>query len=101
MRTLFAYIRHKVETVLDPMTKSNSKLSWQAISSFLFLRYLCPAMLNPHLYEIWPGMWYNIQERFVVILTTMLGMIEEPVKRTLTEIAKVIQNMGNFTTVCS
>ena len=53
MCRLFAYIRFKVELVLDP--ESTSKLSWQTVSSFLFLRYLCPAILNPHLYEIWPG----------------------------------------------
>ncbi|CAL1695817.1 unnamed protein product [Somion occarium] len=75
MRKLFAYIRKQIE---QRLTSTNRELSWQIVSSFLFLRYLCPAILYPHLYDICPG------------------MNEEPVHRSLTEIVKVMQSLANI-----
>lgn len=56
MRKLFAYIRKQIE---QRLTSTNRELSWQIVSSFLFLRYLCPAILYPHLYDICPGAFFS------------------------------------------
>ena len=56
-------------------------LPWQAISSFVFLRFIVPAILNPHLFGIWPGM-------------PPKGVI-----RSLTLLAKCTQSLANLNPV--
>lgn len=53
-------------------------LPWQAISSFIFLRFLVPAILNPHLFGICPG------------------MPSKGVVRSLTLLAKCTQSLANL-----
>ncbi|KAG8822095.1 hypothetical protein FRC17_009654 [Serendipita sp. 399] len=57
---------------------STEMLPWQAISSFVFLRFLVPAILNPHLFGICPG------------------MPSKGVVRSLTLLAKCTQSLANL-----
>lgn len=56
-------------------------LPWQAISSFVFLRFIVPAILNPHLFGICPG------------------MPPKGVVRSLTLLAKCTQSLANLNPV--
>ncbi|TCD71534.1 hypothetical protein EIP91_008915 [Steccherinum ochraceum] len=83
LRTVFAHVRHLVETryvTTDEQKQESKDLPWQSVSSFLFLRFMVPAILHPHLFEIWPG------------------LNDEPVRRSLTLIAKVMQSLANLNT---
>lgn len=60
MRRLFEHIRKLVErrcratkTLVDD--GSQNDLPWQAVSAFIFLRFIVPAILHPHLFGLVPG----------------------------------------------
>lgn len=60
MRTLFEHIRKLVErrcrsTQAPTDDGSQSDFPWQAISAFIFLRFIVPAILHPHLFGLVPG----------------------------------------------
>lgn len=57
-------------------------LKWQAVSSFVFLRFFVPAILNPHLFGL------------------VDGLPSEGVQRTLKLIAKIMQSLANLNAVC-
>ncbi|KAK0478352.1 GTPase activating protein [Armillaria novae-zelandiae] len=80
MRQLFETIKKLVERRYqdsEVMTE-NRDLPWQSVSAFCFLRFIVPAILHPHLFGICPG------------------LPSEPVQRSLTLIAKVIQSLANL-----
>ncbi|KAH9486933.1 putative Ras GTPase-activating-like protein ngap [Psilocybe cubensis] len=81
MRILFKTIRTLVEQRYQPNPASldnNKNLRWQSVSAFCFLRFIVPAILNPHLFGLCPG------------------LPSVPVQRSLTLIAKVIQSLANL-----
>ncbi|THH34129.1 hypothetical protein EUX98_g93 [Antrodiella citrinella] len=84
LRSVFAHIRQLVQARYVAKTGEDSQefkdLPWQSVSSFLFLRFMVPAILHPHLWGFWPG------------------MNEEPIHRSLTLIAKVIHSLANLNT---
>jgi len=60
MRRLFEHIRRLVErrcrmakTFVDD--GSQNDLPWQAVSAFIFLRFIVPAILHPHMFGLMPG----------------------------------------------
>lgn len=84
LRRLFGHIRMMVERKFgggmgDPGTFG--MLPRQAISSFVFLRFIVPAILNPHLFGICPG------------------MPSGGVGRSLTLLAKCTQSLANLNPV--
>jgi hypothetical protein len=60
MRRLFEHIRKLVEkrcraTRTLPDDGSQNDYPWQAVSAFIFLRFIVPAILHPHLFGLVPG----------------------------------------------
>ncbi|KAI0348064.1 Rho GTPase activation protein [Trametopsis cervina] len=78
MREIFVHIRALIEARYLVHAGHHTDLPWQGVSAFLFLRFFVPAILNPHLFGFWSG------------------MPDEPIQRTLTQIAKVVQSLANL-----
>ncbi|KAF5390273.1 hypothetical protein D9757_002936 [Collybiopsis confluens] len=81
MRRLFCTIRELVEDrFASEGTEVQDKrdLRWQGVSAFCFLRFIVPGILHPHLFQLCPG------------------MPSQPVQRSLTLVAKVIQSLANL-----
>jgi hypothetical protein len=60
MNRLFEHIRRLVErrcreTKVPADDGSQSDFPWQAVSAFIFLRFIVPAILHPHLFGLVPG----------------------------------------------
>ncbi|KAJ2927130.1 hypothetical protein H1R20_g9961, partial [Candolleomyces eurysporus] len=80
LRRLFQTIRTLVEqrTKAEKGSTEHRDLPKQTVSAFCFLRFIVPAILHPHLFGLYPG------------------LPPEPVQRSLTLIAKVIQSLANL-----
>ncbi|KAL0581609.1 hypothetical protein V5O48_000425 [Marasmius crinis-equi] len=78
MRRLFGTIRGLVENRFP--LQDNRELPWKCVSAFVFLRFIVPAILHPHLFGL------------------CAGLPSERVQRSLTLIAKVIQSLANLNT---
>ena len=59
MRKLFKYIRQLVERRYpnEHGTETKGDLPRQSVSAFCFLRFIVPAILHPHLFGLYPGMF--------------------------------------------
>lgn len=97
MRKVFGHIRQLIERRYGAEA-GQKDLPYQGVSSFLFLRFFVPAILHPHLFGIWPGM-YACSAVASFCAELGLGLTEDPVQRTLTLIAKVMQSLANLNTV--
>ena len=64
MRKLFEHIRKLVEKKCRsaktvPDDGSQADCPWQAVSAFIFLRFIVPAILHPHLFGLVPGKLFS------------------------------------------
>ena len=73
---LFSYLRKEVT---QKFASHNSSTEYTALSGFLFLRFLVPAILSPHNFNL------------------TIGILDNRSKRTLMLIGKVLQNLANLT----
>lgn len=101
MRRLFCTIRELIEQrfVGNSTFQEKRDLRWQGVSAFCFLRFIVPGILHPHLFQLYPGM---ISQDLPVLKTDIYivpGMPSQPVQRSLTLIAKVIQSLANLNAV--
>ncbi len=102
MRLIFKKIRELVERRYRRNPESvDDNLPRQSVSAFIFLRFIVPAILHPHLFGLYPGMSnQNFTSPLYSIYFT--GLLPLPVQRSLTLIAKVMQSLANLNIVsCS
>lgn len=81
--TSHSYIPHNLKSVFCKVrkeceSKSDTLILERVVSSFFFLRFICPAILSPSLFKL--------TQKYP----------NEKVARCLTLVAKVIQNLANF-----
>ena len=56
LRIIFRHVRACAEDRYGDFLRS---VSFSSVSGFLFLRFFCPAVLNPKLFGLLKGMWYS------------------------------------------
>ncbi|KAI8822597.1 uncharacterized protein EV422DRAFT_405988 [Fimicolochytrium jonesii] len=79
LREVFAHIRMEVDRKWPQDVESNQSIPYAAISGFIFLRFFCPAILHPKLFNLIPD------------------HPDPPTSRTFTLVAKILQNLANLT----
>ncbi|TID26799.1 hypothetical protein E6O75_ATG01292 [Venturia nashicola] len=93
LRIIFRHIRSCAEERYGNFLKT---VSYSSVSGFLFLRFFCPAILNPKLFGLLKGM-----SGFREVEKKMLTKPDHPktnARRTLTLIAKSLQGLANLNT---
>jgi len=73
MRSLFEHVRKLVEkrcrATKTPADDGNQRdLPFQAVSAFIFLRFIVPAILHPHLFGLVPGKLFFHSSSLTMIL---------------------------------
>lgn len=99
MRLIFKEIRELVERRYRRNPESvDDNLPRQSVSAFIFLRFIVPAILHPHLFGLYPGM-SNQNLISPLYSRYFTGLLPLPVQRSLTLIAKVMQSLANLNVV--
>jgi hypothetical protein len=96
LRRIFRHVRACAEDRYGDFLRS---VSFSSVSGFLFLRFFCPAVLNPKLFGLMKGML--ISSPPALIANPFLDDMKPRARRTCTLIAKSLQtlaNMANFGT---
>jgi hypothetical protein len=94
LRFIFRHIRACAEERYGDFLKS---VRYSSVSGFLFLRFFCPAILNPKLFALLKGEWSYKNGR--PLLLTFVDHPKPNARRTFILIAKSIQTLANMGTV--
>ena len=97
MREMFVFIRSLVEERYHVLPDNYVDLPWQGLSSFLFLRFFVPPILHPHLFEFLPGKYGEHASNLCT--KSHIGLPEEQVQRTLTQVGKVLISLAHLNVV--
>lgn len=93
LRQLFRHIKSCAETRYGDFLRT---VAYSSVSGFLFLRFFCPAILNPKLFGLLKG---ESSGRTKLPVLTMRSETPRPrAQRTLTLIAKSLQGLANMST---
>lgn len=93
LRLIFRHIRACAEDRYGDFLRS---VSYSSVSGFLFLRFFCPAVLNPKLFGLLKGM-HRRAESFSGISTNRgIDDIKPRARRAYTLIAKSLQTLSNM-----
>lgn len=96
LRKVLGHIRARVKDRYGELLKT---VSYSSVCGFLFLRFFCPAILNPKLFGLLKGM---VSSGGAQLRTgTDKFVIDHPgvrAQRTLTLVAKSLQGLANMTT---
>ena len=104
LRLIFRHIRACAEDRYGDFLRT---VTYSSVSGFLFLRFFCPAILNPKLFGLLKGMALLFPFFFFFFLWALeltrifSSMIDHPhprAQRTLTLIAKALQGLANMST---
>jgi hypothetical protein len=94
LRMIFRHIRACAEDRYGDFLRS---VSYSSVSGFLFLRFFCPAVLNPKLFGLlkgkFPG-WYTLVPS--ELADNVADDIKPRARRTFTLIAKSLQTLANM-----
>lgn len=96
LRQLFRHIKSCAETRYGDFLRT---VAYSSVSGFLFLRFFCPAILNPKLFGLLKG--ESLEESWARSMYTDLANPDLPrprAQRTLTLIAKSLQGLANMST---
>ena len=74
LRVLLKHVRSAMQ---QRFGRQSSKLPWQGVLTFYFLRFIVPAIIHPNIWGLFPG------------------PPSESVHRSLNLVAKTIQNLAN------
>lgn len=102
LRMIFRHIRACAEDRYGDFLRT---VAYSSVSGFLFLRFFCPAVLNPKLFDLLKG-WslhkgQNLDFTCVHKIANRYPSIDHPrprAQRTLTLITKALQTLANLTT---
>jgi hypothetical protein len=97
LRVIFRHVRSCAEDRYGSFIRT---VKYTSVSGFLFLRFFCPAILNPKLFGLISGL--SPRSRLVwSLLTSSIDLPPDRTQRTFTLIAKslnVLANLGRFGT---
>ena len=94
LRLIFRHIRACAEDRYGDFLRT---VSYSSVSGFLFLRFFCPAILNPKLFALMKGKEY-CNMLFDRKLKRCVDQPQTNARRTLTLVAKSLQGLANMTT---
>ena len=98
-------LRHIRACAEDRYGDFSRTVSYSSVSGFLFLRFFCPAVLNPKLFGLLKGRFLCVPlgertdaPRILLVTNIALDHARPRAQRTLTLITKALQTLANMTT---
>ena len=93
LRVIFRHIRACAEDRYGDFLRS---VSYSSVSGFLFLRFFCPAVLNPKLFGLLKGMYQCVEWVEQHLANDAAEDVTPRTRRTFTLITKSLQTLSNM-----